>query len=344
MLEHWIKPLDSPFLESLSTSPGSIGNEMQFVLHRRDEMRKVALVASDTKWANRVRKHLYRFASDFRSIELFDLGDLRSQQPGFITEACKELIDSQVIPLILGARRDLSQQMLLFLRSQSYWDSSLYISESIPQWVVSSVSPPEAQFIGVQQHVLPRLQREYASKYNLPVIRLGQSRDALEDIEPYARISTAAIFDLAAMRMADMPAQDSLSSSGFCTEEACRIMRYVGLSPALRCLVVEGHDPLSLAFDESANTTAQLAWYFLSGLDQRVDEVPASTDKFTQYTLQISDCSFDLTFFKSNRSGRWWVSIPGKQKQSFPCALNDYNAAKEDKITDRLMRYIDLTL
>ena len=344
MLEHWIRPLNSSEIESFRIAAHGLGKSTHFSLEISGNAKQAAIIGADPKWAARVRRHLYRFSGEFDAIELFDLGNLMSPQPEFCVESIKELIDSQVVPIIIGARRDVVQPLFAMLRQNTKWKGAMMISETIPGWINEAANIPPMQFVGIQQHVTSRALIAAADAKSHTVIRLGQSRDSLDELEPTARTSTAVVFDANAMRQADLPAQKTRSSSGYCTEEACRILRYCGAASAVRCLVFTGHDPQSLAHDMSANTTAQILWYALSGLNARVEEKPEDTDKFTRYTLQLTDCTFDLTFFKSNRSGRWWVSIPGRSADPQPCAHEDYISACEDRISERLLRYIDLTL
>ena len=345
MLEHWISPLDTSLFDALSSTRNSLGKQVQFEYGSQTQKRAAAIIGADTKWANRVRRHLYRFSADFQSLALTDLGNFRSSQPDFMCEAIKELIDSGVIPIILGAPRSFDLPLIKSLAKRKDYSNSLIVAESLPAWLEFESESPKTQFLGMQQHVTMPVLQSMAIDRHFPILRLGASRDGLEEVEPYARESNALLFDLSSMRMADLLAQKARSSSGYCTEEACRIMRYSGLSPLLQCVAVTGHDPMCLSHDVSANTTAQLCWYLLSGLNSRVDEKPATTDNFTQYTIQLSECEFDLTFFKSKRSGRWWVQIPGKDNvETHPCAHADYVSACEDRVTGRILSFIDASL
>jgi formiminoglutamase len=49
-----------------------------------------------------------------------------------------------------------------------------------------------------------------------------------------------------------------------------------------------------------------------------------------------------FTFWKSNRTGRWWIQVPVKTKKKhlrhrlIPCSYNDYLQASKGEMPDRL--------
>ncbi len=167
----------------------------------------------------------------------------------------------------------------------------------------------------------------------------------MDEVEPAIRDAGLVMFDMSAIRHSDLPSQKSLSTSGFSTEEGCQIMRYTGTSPLIQCVCLSGHDSTHSAIEQSANTQAQLLWYFISGFDQRIIESPAANDRFTQYLVHLQQYDFDLLFFKSNSSGRWWLKIPHKESyEVHSCAYGDYLAACEDVISDRIHKFIGQSL
>ena len=170
-------------------------------------------------------------------------------------------------------------------------------------------------------------------------------REALDECEPEIRDCGFLNIDLSVIRSADLPSQISYSSSGLTTEEACRLARYAGLSPEIKCVALSGHDPLAVEHGISANTTAQMLWYFVSGFDKRVIERPSNGDNFTQYLVHLQRFDFDLNFYKSNSSGRWWLQLPANGRQKlFSCAYGDYLAACEDVVTDRVVKCVELSM
>ena len=123
------------------------------------------------------------------------------------------------------------------------------------------------------------------------------------------------------------------------------MMRYSGTSPRMNCICLSGHDPLLASHDQSANTQAQLLWYMISGFDQRVVETPDSSDRFTQYLVHLQKYDFDLIFYKSNNSGRWWLKLPSENSSNvLSCAYGDYLAACEDVVSDRVSRFVEMSL
>ena len=195
--------------------------------------------------------------------------------------------------------------------------------------------------VGVQQHLLhPHVVSE-VEQNQIAFTRLGQVRQDIVSIEPVIRDAQLISADMSSLRFSDMPAQSSHSTSGFFTEEACQIMRFAGMSPEIKGLTLTGHDPMSPDHGQSANTVAQLIWYFIEGFDQRISETPGAKDHFTQYMVHLKQYDFELSFHKSEKSGRWWVEVPGKQGvRMFSCAYKDYQSACEDVVTERIFSCI----
>jgi hypothetical protein len=160
----------------------------------------------------------------------------------------------------------------------------------------------------------------------------------IEEAETLIRESNGTIVDLSALSSRDLPAQHSRSSSGMTTEEACMLMRYAGLNAKTGFVMLTGHDPRSLELDVSANTAAQLIWYFTEGYNQAVSEDPLRSKKCTTYAIHLDEYDTDYIFYKSEHTGRWWVSPGGgSNTEIFPCTYRDYYCATNGQISDRIV-------
>jgi hypothetical protein len=222
---------------------------------------------------------------------------------------------------------------------------ALFLQESFPAWLHTVSHDENLSFLGLQSHLLDRESRRYTEAAHINWLRLSKLRNSLEESEPVIRDTQYFNFDLSVLRHADLPAQISNSTSGLTSEEACRLARYAGLSPELRILVQTGHDPVSPDHGAAANTTAQLLWYFMDGLENRIQERPAPGERFTQYVVHLQRFDFDLRFYKSKRTGRWWLELPSKgELLVFSCAYADYLAACEDVVTDRVINCVERSM
>lgn len=345
MIDHWLKPLskehfivskdgDSRMAGIMTTSPDDI-----------IEGRTIVLLGADEKWADRVRHHLYNFAANFSQTSICDLGNFRKVNAEFIAPAITELINAGALPVVIGCREDMGEPFLKALRTKTPEIAGVFVQEAFAHWVGTDNILQNTSFIGIQQHLVSDQTLTKLDPSSVSYTRLSTARNAMDESEPEIRDAGFLFFDMSAMRFADFPAQKSYSTSGFFTEEACQIMRYGGTGPRMNCVCLSGHDPMSVSHSQSANTQAQLLWYLISGFDQRVVEKPDSSDRFTQYLVHLQRYDFDLVFFKSNNSGRWWLQLPSEEPHKvYSCAYGDYLAACEDVVSDRVSRFVEMSL
>jgi formiminoglutamase len=131
-------------------------------------------------------------------------------------------------------------------------------------------------------------------------------------------------------------------------EEACQICRYAGLSDKLKAFGTFGFRGDFDRQGQTAQTTAQMIWYFLEGLLQRKGDFPASLDGLTEYIVERKGYDPPLKFWKSRRSGRWWVQVSTPsveagpvQQRLVPCSHNDYLAAcQQDELPERILNIL----
>lgn len=333
MLEHWIQPLDSSSILKDYLDADRIGTNLSSLTDKPKTpgIREIALVGVDTRWAKFVRRHLYQFTYRMPDIRIYDLGDLRRSDPDFMVGPLVELLSSGICPVLIGTQLGAVaalRQSFAHIRLPFH---PVAMHERLPPALISSDEP--ATVIGVQQHLV---QRQIPG--HLSVMHLSHAKDMISDVEPIIRESNCTVFDLAAMTMTDMPAQQSASSSGFCTEEACLLMRYAGLHSDSRIVMISGHDPMSLQLDLSANTAAQLVWYFMEAYSQCVIEDPLKSTHCTSYSMHLDLYDAGLKFYKSERTGRWWVQInPSNMAPVYPCTFQDYKSATNGQVSDRII-------
>ena len=197
--------------------------------------------------------------------------------------------------------------------------------------------------IGYQSHFTPPdLVRNFEKK-NFELFRLGVVRNNLENMEPVIRDADMISFNLAAMRYSESPGIENATPSGFFTEEACKISRYSGMNEKLTSI---GFYNYSLENDEknqTAHVIAQLIWYFIDGFYHRKNDYPSSMDSLTEYIVDSRKFDYQLTFWKSEKTGRWWVQIPIKTKRKLnrhkliPCSYNDYQLTTREELPERLL-------
>jgi formiminoglutamase len=80
----------------------------------------------------------------------------------------------------------------------------------------------------------------------------------------------------------------------------------------------------------------------LDGYFNRKNDFPASTDGLVEYIVDFREYDWTLTFWKSNKSGRWWLQVPVETNENhvrhrlIPCSLSDYQMACREELPERL--------
>ena len=170
--------------------------------------------------------------------------------------------------------------------------------------------------------------------------RLGAVRP-IELIEPILRDSDIVSVDIGAVRSSDAPANKNAIPNGFYGEELCAIARYAGISDKVTSF---GIYEFNGRYDNNNQTScliAQTVWYFIEGVNFRAKDYPYSCKESYQKFSVILEDDDPINFYKSDKSGRWWMEIniisdnKYKRHALIPCAYQDYVQALEQKIPER---------
>ena len=83
-----------------------------------------------------------------------------------------------------------------------------------------------------------------------------------------------------------------------------------------------------------------MVWYFIEGVHQRKNDYPKGSKKtYTKYRVAVDDFKDEIVFYKSDKSGRWWMEVPYPNTENLkfqrhllvPCTYETYqNAIKND--------------
>lgn len=320
---------------------------------------KIALVGIDQREADEVRKALYQLNFGFKGLDIADLGNLRKQSPEFIIPLLRELLDSQLFPIIIG--RDFAQSTAQYKAFNSlqklislaivdeklrflpgHIDRKAYFLNELIEGKDSDLF--HLSFIGSQVHFSPQASLDFLDQKYYDYIRLGQAKSNLSELEPFIRDADLLCFNLAALKQSEAPGVVDPSPSGFVVEDACQIMRYAGMSDKLKALGIYGYRSSTDRKNQTAQAVAQMIWYFIDGFYNRKGDFPASTKGMTEYIVEFKKLDYQLTFWYSAKSGRWWMQIPVKTQAKYkrhrlvPCSYNDYIMACQDELPERLIQ------
>lgn len=315
---------------------------------------------------DKIRRFLYSLDKSVYPLKLVDLGNLEAGATPNDTYAAlaaivSELLVKKIVPIILGGSHDLSYAQYLGYARNEQIINICVVDESIDiykrQEDIDASSFLYKIFTDSPNYLFNFSQIGYQSYYATPddietlerlyfeFYRLGDIRENLEEVEPIVRDADMASFDISALRQSDAPAKRNATPHGFFGEEACRIARYAGITDKLTSV---GFYELNPEFDnnnQSAQLVAHMIWYFLEGYYNRTNEYPIAEEKdFMKYIVNLENESYELVFYKSKKSGRWWMQVPlGDNKkferhQLIPCSYGDYQAACREEIPDRWLR------
>ncbi len=190
--------------------------------------------------------------------------------------------------------------------------------------------------LGNQSYYLTKPQKEWLRKYQYESLRLGRMRGHLEETEPYLRNSDGCSISIHALKNSEAPAQKQAYPNGLYNEEACQLSRYAGLAGELSVFGIFDYFPPEDNNRVTARLIAQMLWFTIEGYHMRYHEHPYSDGHFQKFLVNLDD--HKITFYKSERTSRWWMEIPDKDKdrnQVYPCNQSDYEMACRHEIPDR---------
>ncbi len=362
MLSNWLQPVQNLLVEQAKNlDEGQLGRQLH--LHTTGALPDlpkgtVALIGMHDKTADALRNELYALSAPFDKLHMVDLGNLRRKTDSFAIPLLRELLEGGVLPILLG--KEAQQLRALF---QAEWqqqralklcliDERMALLEKDPRTGKKGYlndiaqSPPDKLFhlciIGLQTHLVPARQFSWLEERGFSFLRLGQLRDDIMEAEPLLRDADLLGFHLSALKMSEAPGVKCATPNGLYAEEACRLARFAGMSDKLSAFALFGlHLPLDRN-NQSVQIAAQIVWYFIEGVSRRVKDYPFSVDQMTEYVIPLPQEQIELSFWKSEKSGRWWFQPPHHKKDTekrhrlVPCTYQDYLKASSGELPERL--------
>ena len=132
-------------------------------------------------------------------------------------------------------------------------------------------------------------------------------------------------FDISAIQYAYAGANVYASPNGLNGEDACKIMRYAGVSDKITAVgLFEYNQDLDLNY-QTAYLLAEMLWYFVDGYKIRKNELNPNIKDCAKYTVAFEDGKNEIVFYKSQTSGRWWMGVPFR-KEGVKALQNYYHA------------------
>jgi formiminoglutamase len=312
-----------------------------------------------------IRKEFYGLQDHFPDTRVIDLGDIL---PGdsvedtyfALTSAIFEVVRSNAVALILGGGHDLTYANYLAYQKlerivnlacvDARFDMGSVEDELSAERFLQKIvlHQPNILFnfsnLGYQTYYVGRHDLETMRKMFFDTYRVGEIQSRLDEAEPIIRTADIVSFDLKSIRASDLPASHLHEPNGFFGQEACAISRYAGLSDKLTSFGLYELTPHLDSDGRSTKLVAQMLWYFVWGVANRKKDYPFSErDDHMKYTVTIQNGQYDIIFYKSPRSDRWWMEVPypsvkgERYERHFmvPCGYSDYLQACKDEMPDR---------
>lgn len=334
---------------------------IQIALVGIKESRGAQKSESMERGSSEIREKLYELKKSKAPYQIVDLGDLISGESlndtyQAIRQVGEYLMKQQILPIFFGGSHDLdygqylSYQKMKKLVTLVTVDAKIDMEESGPESDrhTQEIVLHQPNFLFSYTHLAyqsfltdPSL-IQVMEKLYFDQVRLGQIRDQFKEIEPLIRDADLMSFDLCSIQSADAPGAADAQPFGLTGEEACQICWFAGTNEKLSSFGLFGYDPY---FDDAHNKTAKLAsvmiWYFIEGFYNRKDSLSFKSADYIKYTVSLDFKPNTLVFYKSKRSGKWWMEIPHNETLKFdrvstvPCSYADYQMAQKGEIPER---------
>jgi arginase family enzyme len=308
-----------------------------------------------------IRKKLYELFPGEWQTQIADIGNVKkgnsvSDTYFAVKEIITALLKENIIPVILGGSQDLTyvnyraydllEQSVNITSVDSRFDLGNLEDELSSQSYLSKIimEQPNNLFnycnVGYQTYFNSQEEIKLLENLYFDAYRLGKAKD-LENIEPAFRNADIVSIDIGAVRQSEAPANNNASANGFYGEELCAIARYAGLSDKVSSFGIYEYNPFFDREQQTASLIAQTIWYFIEGVNKRVKDYPfSSKENYQKFTVLLENDE-PLIFFKSNKTGRWWLELKVlsdnkyKRHALIPCTYKDYTEALHQNIPNK---------
>ncbi|MCF6278742.1 MAG: formimidoylglutamase [Flavobacteriaceae bacterium] len=307
-----------------------------------------------------IRKQIYQLFPGSWIAKMVDLGNIPQgntvEDTYFaVSELLSSLLKQNIIPIIIGGSQDLTyanyraydslEQMVNVVSIDNKFDFGSIQDGVTSQSYLSSIvmEKPNNLFnfsnIGYQTFFNPQEEIDLINDLFFDAYRLGEVVNKIEIVEPILRDADIVSIDISAIRNSEAPANNNATPNGFYGEDICAISRYAGISDKVSSF---GIYEFNYKLDNKTQTSqliAQAIWYFIEGVNCRTNDYPFGTkEKYQKFIVPMEDEV--LNFYKSHKSGRWWMEInfnnnKYERHSLIPCTYQDYLNTNEQEIPDR---------
>lgn len=314
---------------------------------------------------DKIREQLYRLMNRTTALKIADVGNIKpGNEPGdtyfVLSDILAGFITRKIFPVILGGSNDIAfanylayektKQIINIAAVDSMFDIGTPESPLNAQTYLNKIVMRQPNYlfnytnIGYQSYLVDNDMLALMNKLFFDVYRVGMIRNDMEEAEPLLRNADMLSIDISAVRHGDAPANEHASPNGFYGEEICRICRYAGMSDKLTSAGIYEINPSFDLREQTTKLAAQMIWFLLEGFSLRKQDHPKpESEDFSKYHVFNSKIDRKILFYKSKKSGRWWMEVPCPVEKDtkfsrhyiIACSFTDYQTALKDELPDR---------
>ena len=301
-----------------------------------------------------IRKAFYKLFPGNWLHGMADLGDIQKgasvEDTYFaLIQIVSSLVNANIVPVIIGGSQDLTyanyraydkiSSMVNIVnvdKSFDLGDSSKPINNGSYLGKIILEQPYNLfnyTAIGFQTYFNSQEEIDLMEKLYFESYRLGDVSQSISLVEPVLRDADIVTLDLNSVKSSEVSLNQKHSPNGFNGREICAISRYAGISNKVSSFGIYEYNP-SQDDEATAMLVAQILWYFIEGVNCRVnDDDFNDQSNFQKFIVLVEDQ--ELVFFKSKKTGRWWIEIPflqysntkSRQHPLLSCMHEDYKSA-----------------
>ena len=309
-----------------------------------------------------VRKAFYKLFPGNWLHPMADLGDIQRgntvEDTYFaLSQVVSSLVNANIVPVIIGGSQDLTYanyraydkissmvNIVNIDKSFDLGDSSKPINNGSYLGKIILEKPYNLfnyTAIGFQTYFNSQEEIDLMEKLYFESYRLGDISQSIGLVEPLLRDADIVTLDLNSVKSSEVSFNQKYSPNGFNGREICAISRYSGISNKVSSFGIFEYNP-SNDDQATAMLVAQIIWYFIEGFNCRVnDDDFSNQSNYQKFTVLVED--EELVFYKSKKTGRWWIEIPfveysNTKSQHHPllaCMYEDYETATKGTIPER---------
>ena len=299
--------------------------------------------------------YVHDFEPKILNLGIFKIGSKISDTEAGLSDLIQYLVRQKIVPIIIGGGRNLTytaykafekEEQIVNLTSI---DNYLNLDEDSTFNYVGRIIKEQPNYlfnysnIGFQTYFVSPEEIELADELFFDFFRLGTVRGDVQSVEPVIRSAEIISCSLEVLKSSDFRSSMNPQPNGFYAEEVCQMIRYAGLAEKNRVVIISDLN-LSKVYQSDVTLIAEMIWCHVDGFYSRKSEIPSGNkDGFLKYRVPLRNDEFQLVFYKSVFTDRWWMEVPVppqfankyRKHHLIPCGYDDYLIATRDDLPER---------